>query len=476
LEKSSSSPKKRISQLYRREIVATINTFIYLARKTFPRLQFLPPELPPWQSYLRWPGRAIWKVWLHRVLLPSVERKRPKDEANDADKPPMPAQLGKSLRRVALFCQDPSKYGLLTDLGAAFKRMGIEVVSAARFLEGVKFSKFLNEFHPDFVFEINRSKNQILDCHSRFHHIAWIQDHSVGRRRITAGFGGSDKVYSVVDPAIVAFEPAQVHGWTLLQMAVDPQIHRPIPGLKPRWDVSTIGYLAPPLSEAELAAPLWSGNISTTLGAIHADLLRFGIDHSNLHVRELKSFLLDSLRSHNPAYEPDETLDWLVALYDHRVLRSMDRADYVRRSLAATDSVALFGNGHWPFDRKLSRYFGGRINGGSERSSVYCLSKIVMHNGNLMIHDRSLEAMACGTCVILNHSKFENSRSGITPYFTDGEHFVFFDKNSISAVTKELLADDKRRQHIGRQARARVLSGFTWQHRAKQIIDDFLSR
>jgi len=293
---------------------------------------------------------------------------------------------------------------------------------------------------------------------------------------VAAGFGGSDKVYSVLDLAILGYRPSQVEGWSLLHFAVDPRILRPIPNLEPRWDVTTIGYLGFPLSECELRTALHNGGVSTTLAAIHCELTRAGFNHSSLDLRELEWFLLSFMRSRDPAYEPDEIFRWLMSLYEIRVLRPVERSNFMRRIISTTRNVQIFGNGQWLFEGQLSYYLGGRIRGSGERSSVYSLSKIVMHNGNLLVHDRSLEAMACGACVILNHSRHEDSPSGITPYFSEGEHFAFFNMDTISAVTKEPLIDNARRARIGRLARERVLASFTWQYRVKQIVEDFLSR
>jgi hypothetical protein len=457
-----------------RWLAAVVNPVIYYLRTNFRRLEILPTEFPPLVCVFRWFLKGFRQLWLRAVLLPATERMRPTDQDANLFKAAMPAVADFRLRRVALFCQDPSKYSYVRDLAAVFRLMGVEAIDGHSYLDGKKFRNMLRDFKPDFVLEINRSRNQIPDCDAKFHHIAWIQDYSVGRRRITDGFGGSSKVYSILDPHILGYRAEQVQGWTLLQSAVDPNVHRPTPGLMPRWDVTTIGYLASPLSRCELRAPLYSSGVNTTLSEIQAEFRACGMNHGNLHVPNLESFLLGFMRSRKPDYRPDATFDWLMALYEDRVIRSLDRAGYLRQVISRTDNVGIFGNGQWPWDEQFSRHFSGRIRGGSQRAAIYCLSRIVFHNGQLLVHDRNLEAMSCEACVILNHSIHEDSPSGITPYFTDGEHFAFFDEETLPDLVTELLADDARRARLGRQARKKILDGFTWHHRAQQIVNDFV--
>jgi len=94
----------------RRGLIDLINAVIYTARDRYRWLRLLPPELPPLRCFLRWPGRAVWKLWLHHVLLPSVQRRRPTEQVVGQPWPTIPAGTKHRLRRVAMFCQEMWNY------------------------------------------------------------------------------------------------------------------------------------------------------------------------------------------------------------------------------------------------------------------------------------------------------------------------------------------------------------------------------
>lgn len=114
------------------------------------------------------------------MLLPLAQHRRPKEPASGSPEVKILTSTGQTLRRVGLFCENRSKYSYTANLASAFKARGVNAVAGDRFLNGSRFPNFIEDFKPNFVFEINRSKNQISNCDAKFHQIAWIQDHSIG--------------------------------------------------------------------------------------------------------------------------------------------------------------------------------------------------------------------------------------------------------------------------------------------------------
>ena len=72
-----------------------------------------------------------------------------------------------------------------------FEQLGHKVLGGTEFLEEAELIRFCEQFKPDFIFEMNRSKNQIPLFPSSVKHIAWVVD-SMGLD--LNDFCGSEKI------------------------------------------------------------------------------------------------------------------------------------------------------------------------------------------------------------------------------------------------------------------------------------------
>ncbi|MGH6620860.1 MAG: hypothetical protein ACREF6_15050, partial [Alphaproteobacteria bacterium] len=76
------------------------------------------------------------------------------------------------IHRVALFGLDfPNIMNQIMGLRNGFRQLGIEVLTAWPQPNALTLENVLDSFRPDFVFEINRSRNQIRACDEKFVHV-----------------------------------------------------------------------------------------------------------------------------------------------------------------------------------------------------------------------------------------------------------------------------------------------------------------
>jgi len=380
------------------------------------------------------------------------------------------------VKRVAIFCYHESPLvNHVLGLQAGFQSMGIDVATGFSYLDGGRLATFLDTFQPDFVIEINRSRNHITDYQEKLHHIAWVQDNATFSARVSWQFGGSDMSYFVLDPDILGYDVERIGRWDLLPMAVEPRLYHPI-DLPAAWDVTTIGYLAEPLLEHERHQKFRVGEKTVKIADLYDAFLKSGNVMANFHMKNIEDFIVKYLRLQCPDYQKDDVLEQLMIFFEDRVIRALDRSIFMKRIINLTNNVRIFGNGHWKNDPILCNYFGGPVYKPDQKLKIYNLSKVVFHNGVLHMHERVFEAMACGRPVLMNTTPYDNTPSGIAYHFTPDEHFIFFDAGNLEEVTHALLRDEPRRRKIGEQARERCLAGHTWRHRAEKILNDYLSR
>ncbi len=377
------------------------------------------------------------------------------------------------VRRVGIFCQP--EYILLNQIFGfqlAFEAMGIEVVTGYSFLNGGHMARFIDEFKPDFILEINRSRNQIPNFDDKIFHISWVWDHTAHDVDIVNGFGGSDLNYCFIDAKRLGYDD-KVGRWDILLPAVDPLVFFPM-GLDPRWDVTAIAHLCWPLTDADLNATIKFPGFTTTLREVIAEVEGGGLGYWNADMRVLKEILLRFIRRRNPVYRPDAGLMGLVGLFSNRVLR-LERVSLMHAVLRATQNVAVFGTGYWRVEPKLSPHWGGVVTRYSDKNAINNMSSLVFHNGFGM-HERVLEAMAAGRPVLVSRTPFDDAPGGLNQYFEPGRDFVLYDVETVEDVVRETLRDRERLRRIGENARARTVAEHTWRQRAEKILRDFHDR
>ena len=103
--------------------------------------------------------------------------------------------------RVLLYLPFKSDFymGLYEDMKLGFEEAGCIVDGNYEYLESKDLVKKIDEFKPDFVFEMNRTKNEIENFPKGVIHICWLVDYW---ERTAEQIDGSDILYVFSKPWI----------------------------------------------------------------------------------------------------------------------------------------------------------------------------------------------------------------------------------------------------------------------------------
>jgi hypothetical protein len=376
----------------------------------------------------------------------------------------------KSISRIALFCAEKSPcINHILGLKRGFQAHDIDVVTGFGYLDGARLSSFLDQYRPDVVLEINRSRDQIDECDDKFFHIAWMQDTFFHNRFLPNGFGGSHLNFGVLPASVLGFDIGDAV-WEVLHMGVDPDSHKPL-GLREACDVTQIGYLGSGPRQFHYDMPLEMVGTSYTVDELLAAFSDEGLSHSSLDLGRLRSALLRLIRLRDPNYEIKPLFHALVNQLTGDVLRGEERRNVWREVLQVTQNVRIYGNGTWESEPDFSDFFFGPVDQTSLKCVVNNEARIVLHNGNLGPHERVLEAMCAARPVLVTKTPFDSLDGGMTGLFEDGVHYQAYGLSTLQTRLRELLSDSERRKAMGLRAREQVLAAHTWTHRAAQILN-----
>lgn len=104
-----------------------------------------------------------------------------------------------------------------------------------------------------------------------------------------------------------------------------------------------------------------------------------------------------------------------------------------------------------------------------EMGLIYAQSKLVFNKSvNNDLNMRYFEAMGAGAVLITDPIQ----DNGVEALFVEGKHFLRYDNESqVLELAKTILADPKRLQQIGQEARDEVMTKHTYLYRVKTLLD-----
>ena len=98
------------------------------------------------------------------------------------------------MKRVLLYLPFESDFykGLYEDMKTGFEEAGCIVDGDCKYLESNELLQKIEDYKPDFVFEMNRTKSEIKDFPKELIHICWLVDFW---ERMPSEIKGSDILY-----------------------------------------------------------------------------------------------------------------------------------------------------------------------------------------------------------------------------------------------------------------------------------------
>ncbi|WP_338621131.1 glycosyltransferase [Paludibacterium sp. THUN1379] len=391
----------------------------------------------------------------------------------------------------------PHTLSMYRSLAAAFQQEGIEAIMVDADQDDATVRQSLESCKPDFIFEINRTRNQSLKAIPvDIPHIAWIQDAWRERRPTESKqlhycdplFGGSDLTYTLIQPDYFGFSHHLQQGvWGRLHTGIDPLIHRPGDRDETVADTAAIcGYIPPPLHAMESAfvrtALCQSNGLTLRVDQVAEYLLHEAKVSICRHTFPQVHALITARI--NECLGTHIGVDVLLAalgqsatlqLLDTEIPRITDRMALGHLALKAGMTLSIYGSKEWQYWPTFSPFYRQNLHAAQDLAQVYRQTQFNLHNGSFGMHARVLEGMGCGSAMFVHTGCFDDTEFDIKRHFSPGEHYLPL---SIEQGAETLRYWRERRSQlrdIGLRAAEEVRLRHTWRHRAREILSDWMS-
>jgi len=375
--------------------------------------------------------------------------------------------------RVAIFMPHANTVylSILFGLKRGFEKHNVEVFASVSHYDETCLLAFCQQFKPDLIFELNRSRSQLPNLPKHIMHIAWIVD-SLGQpvdyyhgSDITYFFGGPWKRAFTANGGLVDWLPPGA-----CETAYDFKSQQAIS------DFSFVGHIPAPWTEKELSREIcqYQGQ-SITFGRLHDELLDYW-----------KAFSFENFENFtylNSVYELiEERYAQKIEIQDQqlrydlgcRMVRLRNRHQLISPVLESSDSLRIYGSKNWKDWEQYRPHYHHFVDHPQELKQIYQSTKLNLHEG-VGPHFRVFDAMSAGGLIFAKRTPDDHTEGGMLEIFEPFVHYVPFLENDFAELADKYLGDDTARQKIVTTAAEHVRAHHTWAHRAEKIIRDYYS-
>lgn len=373
--------------------------------------------------------------------------------------------------RAAIFMPRANAFylSLLFGLKRGFERHNIEVFASVGLYDEPCLLEFCNQFKPDLIFEMNRSRSQLPNLPRHIVHIAWIVDtlgYSVDYYHgsdITYFFGGNWKRAFTANGGLVDWLPPGV-----CEATYDFQPHQAIS------DFSFVGHIPKPWTEEERLREICRHqNQILTFGQLHDELLDYWntISFENFeNISYLESaYELVEQRHGQKIDIRDQRLRYDLSC---RMVRLRNRHQLISLVLQSSGSLRIYGSENWKDWPQYRSHYHHFVDHSRELKQIYQSTKLNLHEG-VGPHFRVFDAMSAGGLMFVKCTPDDHSENGMLQIFEPFVHYVPFSEKDFAGLADKYLGDDTARQKIVANAADHVRAHHTWTRRAEKIIQDY---
>ena len=372
-------------------------------------------------------------------------------------------------RPIVLLAPDGAFYAyILTGLANGFMAHGYPCIWLNDRISQHHLAAWARKHQPYAVLEINRALAPDVSWPAGIPHLAWIQDRRFeGEDFERGGYGKSDHLYFILLPEIFELPVPADRSWSLLLPAArpDPTVLQPVPTMR---DFSVVGYIPPPVPD-DLPVALRPDGRPVTLAEMLPHLPPDVLRQSQFSFNAIRAALDAACQTLGCALIAHPVV---LKVFEDFLPRSIERRRVVEGMLSVSKSLHIFGPPDWLQWPQFAPYYKGHFADPLFLGAVYRTSRINMHNGELLMHFRVLDCLACGAFLLINTTKFDDRPGGIHNYFEPDRHYGAYPIDDIAPVAKRYLADEPARLRIAAEARREVMAAHTWTHRVAQILGD----
>ena len=365
--------------------------------------------------------------------------------------------------KVLLYLASDSPFytNLYPSIKRGFEEAGCEVEGDSNLLESEKLIQKIEEFKPDFVFEMNRVKSEIENFPTNVIHVCWLVDFW---GRTHKELSGSNILYTWAEDWIKYFEKEGIESVLYLPPATDATIYKPL-NIKKEYDFIFLGHFYADWGENRLNRII--GHYDNNKILLFKDILPCIKSHA-LSKNKTISFL-DSLENRGMILDkpiPNEILNDISS----RAYRQSVREHYIDIFLNTNTKLSIYGSIGWTLHDKYKDFYKGYIDNFNDINIALSKSNIVLHDSTYL-HFRTFDAMVAGVVVAAAKSPQNIPCPWTKQGFKDKEDYLNIDIYDLD-IDKSLFNDIDLLQEIAKNARKKVLESHLWVHRAMKIIED----
>jgi glycosyltransferase involved in cell wall biosynthesis len=387
--------------------------------------------------------------------------------------------LGK-LKKIAIFSHvTPDHINWVLGLRQGFQSLGVDVLTSWPHPSGEMLNSIIENWRPDAILEINRSKDQIEGLNHEVFHINLIHDFRSHERVFTETSGQSDLYYSIIQPSHFGF-PEELDARTKAFMpganTVALQYAKP---QEKKYDLGFIGHMVTPyiFSKALFTSPLdpqkkWLG----TFGDLVKDI---GIDQFTLNQ---STYVID-LRKKIESYfhergETDFHYEMVAGngqagqLCVDSLVRGVNRRYLSNAMLNVSNNIAFWGSNKWLEWPKYAPYYRGEILSTPSLFEAYSSLKINIHCTGTNLHIRISDSMAMGVPTAVMNNNSDSTLFGIEQFFEPDVDFIRFDFSNFKEKINYFLKEPLLLKEMGARCQKKMLNQYRWVDQCSEIVND----
>ena len=369
--------------------------------------------------------------------------------------------------KIALFAQK-NELVFVSGLAEGFRQVGWEVNICFTHLPAVDLANYCRIAKPDAVFEVNRLYDEEPPVPRGVRHITWMQDHRYANELLVRRQSHSDLTYAILDPKIFGITARPGHHLDALMPGANLDLYYPA-DVKEQSVFSFIGYLPPPYPRHKTLLTRPDGtevSIKQFIELLPPKLLLDTHFDINAIHKEVEALAI-RLAGHVPATVAND-----MGLFDEIAVRTIERADLVRRAMAVASPIRLFSSDAWTYWPEFRSSYCGYLATPDLVREAYQSTRVNLHQGSLAVHYRTIDCMASGRLIMVKDTPYDQGVAGMRRFVNPGEHYLAFNDDNFEDVARNAIADASLRDRIGRAAHEAVRAAHTWRHRAEQVVRD----
>lgn len=363
---------------------------------------------------------------------------------------------------VYLASNSPFYTNLYLQIKEGFEEGGLEVIGDSSLLKEKELIKKIDEVKPYFVFEMNRSKNEIKNFPKDVIHICWLVDFW-GRKHNE--IEGSDILYCWAENWIKHFTNNSNNKVLFLPPATSKSFYYPIENKIKNHDFLFLGHIPNPWSKSELEREV--GYINNKK-AQFKDIIP--ILESFIMNKDINISCHDFLKQNNIYLNSniEKSLEYDIS---SRTFRQVRRKKFITPFCKNKEfKTIIYGTQNWKNYIDFKNHHKGYLDSTKKINQELSKSNILLHDGNYP-HFRTFDAMAAKCCVVACETPSSHGDTWGVLGFKENVDFIKVDIFS-NDINFEIFRNKKLIKDIKENAYKKVLENHLWVHRAQTILND----